>query len=132
MLEELLDLREAVSLSLTRRVLQWKDYKSNNDIKKLERKLREAVIKKEVKAKRYLLPAFFDFLYIHFYIFPKGHRIRMTKADITELYKKWGFHDLYFNPETARSESAPVLSKVPWLAPDNAFAELVSVLWKQG
>ena len=56
----------------------------------------------------------------------------MYRADVKELYNKWDFHDMYFNPETPQSESAPALPKIPWGAPDNAFAELVSVLWKQG
>jgi len=56
----------------------------------------------------------------------------MRPADVTELYKKWGYHDMRFNSEEPHSESTSVPSKIPWAAPENAFAELVSELWKKG
>ena len=41
---EYLDIREVASLSVAGEVLKGKAYKSNNDIKELERKLLKAVI----------------------------------------------------------------------------------------
>ena len=97
MLNEYLDIREVASLSLKGSVITGKDYYSNNDIKELEKRLLKAVIKKEIPAKRYFSYNAAVFLYTWFDYFPKGCRIRMKPADVTELYKKWNFPDMCFN-----------------------------------
>jgi len=139
LLSEYLDIHEVASLSVEGRVLKGKAYNSNNDIKELERKLLNAVIKNEIGAKKYLTYNAIVFLFTYFYYIPNSCRIRMKPAAVTELYEKWGYHDVCFNPETTRpdsapvfSESAPTHSKIPWIAPDNAFSELISELWKNG
>jgi len=133
MLSEYLDIREVASLSVQGRMLQWKEYKSNSDIKELERKILNAVINNEIAAKKYFSYSFIVFLFTMFQFFPRDSRIRVKPADVTELYEKWGYYDMCFNPEKAQSDTAaPVFSKIPWIAPDNAFSELVYELWKKG
>jgi len=132
MLSEYLDIREVASLSVEGRMLQWKVYKSNNDIKELERKILNAVINNEITAKKYFSYNIIVFLFNIFQYFPRDSRIRMKPADVTKLYEKWGYYDMCFNPEKAQSEPTTALSKIPWIAPDNAFSELVYELWKKG
>lgn len=129
---EYIDFREVASLSVTNHVLEWKDYKPNKDISKLERKLIDAVKKKEINVKKYPTYNAAIFLYTYFDYFPKGCRIRMKPVDVRALYEKWGYCDMCFNPKKAQSESASALKKIPWCAPENAFAELMSELWKKG
>ena len=132
MLKEYLDFHEVASLSVTGCMLKGKAYKSNNDIIELERRLLNAIIDKEINAKKYITYKLIVFLFNWFYYIPGDGRIRMRPADVTELYKKWGYFDRCFNIDTAQPESAQVPSKIPWIAPDNAFAEFVSELWKKG
>jgi hypothetical protein len=132
MFKEYLDFREVVSLSLEGRVITGKDYYSNNEIKELERRLINAVKNKEINAKTYITHNFFIFLFTWFDYFPKGGRIRMRPDDVKELYKKWGFIDMYFNPEKIQQESAPALPKIPWITYESTFAELMTELRRKG
>ena len=132
MLREYLDIHEVASLSVEGRVLKGKEYKSNSDIREFERRLLKAIINNEINAEKYISYKFIVFLHTYFDRVTSGSRIRMKPADVTELYKKWGYPDRCFNVETTQSDSAPSLVKIPWIAPDNAFAEFISELWKKG
>jgi len=127
---EYLDIREVASLSVVGEVLKGEKYKSNNDIKELERKLLRAIMQNEINAKKYPLYKVAVFFFTNFNCLPPDCRIRMRPADVTELYKKWGYSDRCFNIEQTQSEPAP--PKIPWLAPDNAFAEFVAEFWIKG
>ena len=131
MFKEYLDIREVASLSVKGIVLNWKDYTSNNEVRELERKLLKAVRKDEIPARKYFLYNAAIFLHNWLGYFPKGCRIRMIPSDVTELYKKWGYNDMCFNPDKTQSESAP-LPLIPWDTSYNAFAELIYVLFKKG
>ena len=127
---EYLDIREVVSLSVVGEVLKGEKYKSNNDIKELERKLLRAIMKNEINAKKYPLYKVAIFFFTNFNCLPPDCRIRMRPADVTELYKKWGYPDRCFNIEQTQSEPAP--PKIPWNAPENSFAEFVAEFCNKG
>ena len=126
MLDEYLDIREVASLSVEGRVITGKEYSSNNEIKKLEKRLMGAVKKNEIPARKYSFYNIAVFLYACFGFLPNDYKIMMKLEDVKELYKKWNYPDMCFNiDETTRS--AP--PKICWIGHDNALAELFYELW---